>query len=74
LLTLYPNPFNQDITIEIHDQPGTTDRAEILDSRGEIITAKPVISKITHFQTKTFPQEFTLSGWSITLPVIISKQ
>jgi len=26
LLTLYPNPFNQDITIEIHDQPGTTDR------------------------------------------------
>jgi hypothetical protein len=55
LLTLYPNPFNQDITIEIHDQPGTADRAEILDSRGEIITAKPVISKITRFQTKTFP-------------------
>ena len=69
LFSIYPNPFNEDITIEIHDQPGTADLAELFNGRGEALLAKPVQGKMTLIHAKSFP-----SGVYLILLMHNSKQ
>ncbi len=45
--SVYPNPFNESISILMKDQAGAGDNASLLDLRGELVASCPIKDKTT---------------------------
>ncbi len=62
MVSVYPNPFNESISIVMKENPGKGDQFRLFDLRGELITSCSIIS-----QTTTIPLPNTASGTYILL-------